>query len=154
MKRKVIVIFIAIFLLIIHIILNLKYNSKITEVKIDEKYTNETFINKYLNDYIKMLQNGVYEEAYKLYFGNTYKTLDEFKEYFSKKIIGPNNLFIIESIKLKDKKYEVIVQVCSPLYSTYEDKKVEINSEKKLKLIITLNGIYDYKINEIFKIEE
>ena len=154
MKRKLIVIIIAIFLLVFHIILNLKYNSKITEIKISEKYTNETFINKYSNDYMKMLQNGVYEQAYELYFGNNYKTLDEFKEYFSKKIIGPNNLFIIESIKLKDKRYEVIVEVCSPLYSTYEDKKVEINSEKKLKLIVTLDGIYNYKIDEILKVEE
>jgi len=154
MKRKIIVIFIAIFLLILHIVLNLKYNSKITAIKINENYTNETFINKYANNYMKMLQNQEYKEAYELYIGNNYKTLDEFKEYFSKKIIGPNNLFIIESIKLEDRKYEVIVQVCSPLYSTYEDKKLEINSEKKLKLMVTLNGIYDYKINEIIKVEE
>lgn len=154
MKKKVIVIFVAIFLLLIHIILNLKYNSKVTAIKINEKYTNETFINSYLDNYMKMLQNEEYNEAYKLYFGDKYKTIDEFKEYFSKKIIGPDNLFIIESIKLKDRKYEVIVKVCSPLYSTYEDKKLEINDEKRLKIIVTLNGIYDYKINEILKVEE
>ena len=154
MKKKIIIISILALLLIIYFGINLKYNSDANKININEEVTDKDLISKYIVEYFDLLKNGNYEEAYSKLEDSKYSNLESFKNYVSTEIVSDNNLITVLESKENKGKYEVKVKVDPPLFISNEELKKKIYQQKYMNIVISFNGIFDYKIYVFEKVEE
>lgn len=154
MKKRIMFIIIAFILLMFHYFINLKYNSKVTEVEILQEKTEKKFVSEYVWQYVEKLSLGLYDEAYALLEDKDYPSKSEFEKYISSEIIGEKSVFSVQEIEKENDIYKTVVQISLPLYATTEEMKQKIYQEKRLSVDIKLGGIFDYRILNIEKVEE
>lgn len=154
MKKKIIIISILAFLLLIYFGINLKYISDENKVSIIEEVTSKDLISKYIIEYFDLLKKGKYEEAYSKLEDSKYSNLENFKSYVSTEIVGDKNLISVLEISENKGKYEVSVKISPPLFSTKEELKNKVYQEKQMKLQIGFYGVFDYKIYKFEKVED
>ena len=154
MKKKIIIISVLVALLIIYFGINIKYMSDMNKINIAEEVTDKDLLSKYIVEYFDLLKKGNYEEAYSKLEDSKYSNLESFKSYVSTEIVGDNNLITVLECKENKGKYEAKVKVDSPLFISNEELKKKIYQPKYMKIVISFNGIFDYKIYGFEKVEE
>ena len=153
MVKKIIVIVIGIILLISEGCIKASYNYDSTKVKLENTYTYEDLVEKYVNYVFDNIINKNYEGIYNTFEAGVFKDINEFKEISNKNFTDEGNLVTSEVVgNLEKNVYEVKVRVEPPLFSSYEELKLEQYKEKYFSLKVKKNGLFDYKILEFKKV--
>lgn len=149
MKKRVIFIIFTILLLISYLVVSGIYKNDITNIKIEKKINDKTFVDKYSSEFLMLLLNGKYDDAYEKFDNVKYSNISEFKNYIDKNVIFPGFLKTIESItEISKDKYEIKAKLVYPPYPS--DELIKSNFvDKKITLELVLNGVFDYKITNI-----